>query len=104
MTQTTVRPIHEDDIVAMVPQLLAAASVPATTVNWCGDESVSLQDWCRYLGSLVGKDPTFEVSPQALRGNPTDPSRMHELVGSTRVDWRDGLRRMVAKFHPELLS
>ena len=27
-------PLHEDDIIAMVPGLLAAASVPATVVNW----------------------------------------------------------------------
>ena len=97
-------PIHEDDIIATIPKLLAAASVPATTVNWCGDQTVSLQDWCRYLGSLVGKDPVFEESAQALRGNPTDASRMHELVGASTVDWQDGLRRMAAKFHPELVG
>jgi nucleoside-diphosphate-sugar epimerase len=97
-------PIHEDDIIATIPKLLAAASVPATTVNWCGDQTVSLQDWCRYLGSLVGKDPVFEESSQALRGNPTDASRMHELVGVGTVDWQDGLRRMAAKFHPELVG
>lgn len=26
-------PIHQDDIVAMIPKLLAVASIPATTVN-----------------------------------------------------------------------
>ncbi|CNO31054.1 NAD dependent epimerase/dehydratase [Mycobacterium tuberculosis] len=52
----------------------------------------------------MGKQPVFEESDQALRGNPTDASRMHELVGQTTVDWHDGLRRMAAKFHPELVS
>jgi UDP-glucuronate 4-epimerase len=97
-------PIHEDDIIATIPKLLAVASVPATTLNWCGDQDVSLQDWCNYLGSLVGKEPVFQESDQALRGNPTDPSRMRELVGGTTVDWRDGMRRMAAKFHPELVG
>ncbi len=97
-------PIHEDDIIATVPKLLEAASVPATTVNWCGDQVVSLQEWCGYLGSLVGKEPLFEESAQALRGNPTDGERMHELIGGTKVDWQDGLRRMAAKFHPELVG
>ena len=46
----------------------------------------------------------FEESEQALRGNPTDATRMHELVGETTVDWRDGMRRMAAKFHPELVG
>jgi len=97
-------PIHEDDIIATLPKLLDAASVPATTVNWCGDQPVSLQEWCGYLGSLVGKEPVFEASEQALRGNPTDVTRMHELIGGTTVDWQDGLRRMAAKFHPELVG
>ncbi len=97
-------PIHEDDIIATIPKLLDAASVPATTVNWCGEQTVSIQEWSHYLGSLVGREPMFEESEQALRGNPTDPTRMRELIGGTTVDWRDGLRRMVAKFHPELVE
>ncbi|ULE32994.1 NAD-dependent epimerase/dehydratase family protein [Mycobacterium sp. IDR2000157661] len=97
-------PIHEDDIIAMIPNLLAAASVPATTVNWAGDQVISLQQWCEYLGSLVGSEPVFEVSPEALRGNPVDVSAMRELAGGTTVDWRDGMRRMAATFHPELIG
>ena len=97
-------PIHEDDIIATIPKLLKAASVPAPTVNWCGEQTVSIQEWCTYLGSLVGREPVFEKSMQALRGNPTDVTRMRELVGGTTVDWRDGMRRMVAKFHPELVG
>jgi UDP-glucuronate 4-epimerase len=97
-------PIHEDDIIATVPKLLEVASVPATTVNWAGDTTVSLQEWCAYLGSLTGKDPTFEETNQALRGVPADVTRMRELIGPAAVDWRDGMRRMVAKFHPELVG
>jgi UDP-glucuronate 4-epimerase len=97
-------PIHEHDIIATVPKLLDAASVPATTVNWAGAQTVSIQEWCAYLGSLVDREPAFEESGQALRGVPTDVTRMRELVGGATVDWRDGMRRMVAKFHPELVG
>jgi nucleoside-diphosphate-sugar epimerase len=97
-------PIHEDDIIAGIPKLLEAASVPATTVNWGGDQVVSLQEWCEYLGSLVGKEPIFEESAKALRGNVLDVSRMHDLIGGTTVDWRDGMRRMAQRFHPELVT
>jgi UDP-glucuronate 4-epimerase len=97
-------PIHEDDIIATLPKLLEAASVPATTVNWCGDQTVSLQQWCTYIGELVGREPVFTEDPNALRAGPTDTTRMHELVGGTAVDWRDGIRRMVSKFHPELVN
>ncbi|TDK95107.1 NAD(P)-dependent oxidoreductase [Mycobacterium paragordonae] len=98
-------PIHQDDIIATIPKLLAAASVPATTVNWAGDQIVSIQEWCAYLGTLIGREPVFDENPQSLRGNPVDVSRLHELIGTGgTVDWRDGLRRMAAKFHPDLVS
>ena len=29
-------------------------------------------------------------------------TRLHELVGTTKVGWRDGMARMVAARHPEL--
>jgi UDP-glucuronate 4-epimerase len=97
-------PIHQDDIIATIPKLLKAASVPAVTVNWAGDTTVSLQEWCTYLGSLIGREPVFREDPQALSGVPVDLTRMRELVGGTTVDWRDGIRRMATKFHPELVS
>ena len=97
-------PIHEDDIIAMIPKLLEVASVPVTTVNWGGDQFVSVQEWCTYLGALVGKAPIFAESDQALRGNPLDVTKMHELIGTTNVDWRDGMRRMATTFHPELVG
>ncbi|OBI85432.1 NAD-dependent epimerase/dehydratase family protein [Mycobacterium asiaticum] len=98
-------PIHQDDIIATIPKLLAAASVPATTVNWAGNQIVSIQEWCGYLGTLVGREPVFSESAQALRGNPVDVTRLHELIGGgSTVDWQDGLRRMAAKYHPDLVS
>jgi hypothetical protein len=33
-----------------------------------------------------------------------DLTRMHELVGRTRVPWREGMERMIAARAPELLS
>ena len=97
-------PIHQDDIIATIPKLLEVGSVPAVTVNWAGHQTVSVQEWCGYLGSLVGAEPVFEESEQALRGVPTDVTRMRELVGGTTIDWHDGMRRMAARFHPELVS
>ena len=96
--------MHEDDIIATIPKLLEVASVPATTINWASEQLVSIQEWCTYLGSLVGTEPTFEESDRALRGNPLDVTLMRELIGPATVDWKDGLRRMATKFHPELVS
>jgi len=97
-------PIHEDDIIAQLPKLLEVAAVPATVVNWGGSEPVALEDWCAYLGTLTGLTPKFRITSDALRGLALDPTRMHELVGRTRVPWRDGLRRMVESRAPELIA
>ncbi len=47
-------PIHDDDISAQLEPLLDAADVPATIVNWGGDEPVSVQEWSAYFGELLG--------------------------------------------------
>lgn len=95
-------PIHEDDYVAQVPKLLAVADVPAVTVNW-GGEPASIEDWCGYLAELTGLEARFRATPDALGSLPLDLTRMHALIGPTRVPWRDGVRRMVAARAPELL-
>jgi nucleoside-diphosphate-sugar epimerase len=100
---STFNPIHEEDIVRTIPGLLAAAAVPATIVNWGGHDEVSVEDWCAHLGALTGLTPTFKPSDDALESVVVDRTRMVELAGETSVDWRDGLRRMVAARVPELL-
>jgi len=95
-------PIHERDIVAMVPGLLAAASVPATVVNWGGSDPVSIEEWCGYFGELTGKAPSFEPTDQTLDSVAIDVTKMTELLGATTVGWRDGMRQMVRARHPEL--
>lgn len=99
-------PIHTDDIVATLPALLAAASVPATIVNWGGDEQVALEEWVAHLAQLAGVDldPLIVETEHTIGGVTVDLTRMHELVGHTTVGWRDGFARMVAALHPELVG
>jgi nucleoside-diphosphate-sugar epimerase len=89
-------PIHEDDIIRMIPAMLDAARVPATIVNWGGTEAVDLEDWCRYLGELVDRPVTFVETDATIGGVTIDTTRMVELAGPTTVGWREGMRRMVA--------
>jgi len=100
----TYNPIHADDILEQIPKLLAVASVPATTVNWAGADQVSIEEWCAYMGELVGMAPTFASTPDTLGSVTTDNTRMHELIGPTTVQWRDGLRRMIEARHPDRLK
>lgn len=95
-------PIHSDDIVRQIPLLLDVAAVPAVTVNWAGPDVVSVQEWCRYLGGLVGKEPRFEETELALPSVAVDVTLMEQLIGPAQVRWQDGFRRLVAASHPEL--
>lgn len=90
-------PIHEDDIFGHTEALLRAASVPATIVNWGGDEPVSAQEWCAYMGELAGVEPRVVVKEVSggIRGIVFDNSRRQSIAGLCRVAWRDGVRRLV---------
>jgi UDP-glucuronate 4-epimerase len=97
-------PIHEDDYIAHIPKLLEIASVPATTINWSGSETVSIEEWCEYMGQLTGLEPKLRYTEKTIGSITVDLTRMHELVGRTKVHWRDGIRRMIEARHPELLA
>jgi nucleoside-diphosphate-sugar epimerase len=96
-------PIHDDDIVAQVEPLLDAATVPATIVNWCGDEAVSVQEWSAYFGELLGVDVEIEVTeaPGASIGSVGDVRKRTSITGPCRVGWRDGFRRLAEQFVPD---
>jgi nucleoside-diphosphate-sugar epimerase len=95
-------PIHQDDINAQTESLLAAAGVPATIVNWAGDERVSVQQWCAYAGELAGAQPEVIAKEilGTLRGSVADISTRLKITGPCRVDWKDGMRRAFEARHP----
>ena len=95
--------LHVDDYIEKIPRLLAAANTDATVVNFGGSERTSIEDWCAWLTELTGFEPVFNETPTAFGSLCIDPTWMHELVGPTRVDWKDGIQRMVRNLAPELL-
>ena len=97
-------PIHEDDIVRMIPGLLGIASTPATVINWGGMETTSIEEWCTYMGELTGLEPKFRPTEETIESVVPDLTRMVELIGETKTPWRDGLKRMIANRMPELLG
>ena len=96
-------PIHDDDISAHLEPLLDAAEVPATIVNWGGDEPVSVQQWSAYLGELFGVAPDVVVEevPGASVGSVADHTKRAALTGPCGVHWREGLRRVAEQLYPD---
>ncbi|HET6811555.1 MAG TPA: NAD(P)-dependent oxidoreductase [Acidimicrobiales bacterium] len=98
---TLYNPIHEDDIVATIPALLDAAAVPATVVNWAGPETVGAEEWCAYMGRMVGVEPKLNASEYAIASVATDITKMRSLVGEPKVGWQEGFRRLVETSYPD---
>ena len=96
-------PIYEDDYVELGIRAMEVAAVPPIVVNWAGSETVSVEDYCAYMGELVGVEPIFEYTPEAHTPLWPDVTYMHEVLGRTKVHWRDGFRKMIEARHPELL-
>jgi nucleoside-diphosphate-sugar epimerase len=92
-------PIHEDDIRDQLEKLLDAATVPATVVNWGGDEIASPREWTQYLGELTGKDVRFDETV-GYPGCIFDVTKRQSITGPCRVSWREGMARVLDARYP----
>ena len=97
-------PLHVNDYIEKIPYLLGAATSEVTTVNFGGSQKVSIEQWCEYIGQLTGLEASFQDNPKAFGSLCIDTQKMHELIGPTRVDWREGIRSQIEHLAPELLQ
>jgi UDP-glucuronate 4-epimerase len=97
-------PLHVDDYIDKIPYLLGAATPEVTTVNFGGSQQVSIEEWCAWLADLTGFQPTFQDNPKAFGSLCIDTTRMHELIGATKMDWREGIKSQLQTLAPELLK
>jgi UDP-glucuronate 4-epimerase len=76
-------PIAIDDMYTHLEPLLDAASVRAPVVNWTGEETVTLQQWCAQAGELGHRQPRIRVTPVpgTLAGSVADATRLRSIVG-----------------------
>jgi UDP-glucuronate 4-epimerase len=95
-------PMYEDDYVDFGIRAMEVSANPPVVVNWAGSETVSVEDYCTYMGELVGREPTFEYDASAHTPLWPDVTLMHQVLGKTKVHWRDGFRRMIEARHPGL--
>jgi nucleoside-diphosphate-sugar epimerase len=95
-------PIHQDDINAQVEPLLDAASVPATIVNWGGDDAVSPNQWCALFGELSGREPVIEVQtvPGSQIGAVLDNTRRLAITGPCTMRYPDAFRDLYETRYP----
>ncbi len=91
-------PIYEDDYVDLAVRALEVASPEPVVVNFAGSETVSAEDYCAYLGELVGQPARIRYDPAAPWPIWPDVTHMHDVLGHTRVPWQEGMRRVAEAF------
>ena len=89
-------PIFEDDYVRLAVRALEVADVDPVVVNFAGSDTVSAEDYCAYLGELVGRPVRIRYEADAPWPLWPDVTRMHAVLGRTEVPWREGMRRIAA--------
>ena len=85
-------PIGGADIARQAHLLLEVATVPATIVNWAGDDPVSDREMCDYVAELTGRTATYVETPVTWDSFISDNTRREQLIGKCEVHWRDGIR------------
>jgi nucleoside-diphosphate-sugar epimerase len=87
-------PLYEDDYVEKTIGAATIAKVGVETLNVGGSEAVTIQEYCRMAGEMVGKEPTF-VENSSSWSIAADVSKMERLLGPSKVSVREGVRRVI---------
>lgn len=86
-------PIHTDDMAAQLPAMLNSAATTANTVNWAGDEVVTVQQWAGYGAEWSGQEAKINVRPPpfSLKGSVADTAKRRAITGPCKVPFKEGL-------------
>ncbi|PKP90995.1 MAG: epimerase [Alphaproteobacteria bacterium HGW-Alphaproteobacteria-16] len=89
-------PIHIDDLKWQLEAMLDAAATPARIVNWCGDETLPMQNWARLGGQWSGRpaDLAVTAAPGAPPGSAADSTLRRSITGPSRVAFEPAFRRL----------
>ena len=96
--------LHVDDYIDKIPKLLERASTETITLNFGGSEGCSIEQWCAYITELTGFEPIYNHTATAFGSLQIDTTAMHEAIGETRMDWKEGVLSMIKNLAPELLK
>jgi len=96
--------LSNHDIARFLEPCLKAATVPATTINWAGDDNVSIVDAVEHLAALAGVKANFVDCPpdQGFPCYPLDPARRLAITGPSQVPWREGLTALHDALAPRI--
>jgi len=83
-------PIHFADMALQLEALLDAASTTALITNWCGDETVTAQQWMQRANELTGGTGRIAVqapAPGSPAGTRADNTKRMSITGPCNVSF-----------------
>lgn len=90
------RPHWDTDLSRMAATALTAGRTPPLIVNFCGDDIVSAEEYCAYMGELVGKTPRIVYRTEGTYTSLVpDTTLMHEVLGTCQVGWKEMCEKLV---------
>jgi UDP-glucuronate 4-epimerase len=94
-------PIHTDEMADQVEALLGAATSPANIVNWGGDESITLQDWCRLAAEFAGVEAKLKTEPSfnATHTAGSDQTKRRSITGPSKIKFAEAFRKIYDARH-----
>lgn len=94
--------IHDDDLYDHLPGLLDIAATTPETLNWTGQETVDMRDVARLIATRLGKgEPEFIADPWGLCCTLSDTTKLVEMVGPCKLDWKESFNRVMDELLPE---
>ena len=94
----------QGDAVRLAIKAFDVGQVPPLTVNFCGDEAVSIEEYCTYVGGLLGIAPRFKYTDGTYPAGQMDTTLMHEVLGYCETSWQEGFRLLAVHRYPDLVG
>jgi UDP-glucuronate 4-epimerase len=97
---------HIEDMKWQLEAILDYAATPASIVNWCGDETVSLQDWARLAAEHFGVPVNLatRLTPGSPPGNRSDPTLRRSITGPCRTVFREKFLELCEQVGPSSVN
>ena len=94
--------IHDDDIYDHLSGFLSIASTNPEILNWTSEEVVDFRDLVTYLGKRLGRyEFQFVENPLVLAMTLCDTSKLIDMVGPCKIDWKEAFDRVIDELMPD---
>ena len=87
-------PIYEADFVRKAIRSIGIAKSPPEVINFCGNTTVTIEEYCAIAGRILGKEPKFDLTGKLYPIWP-DATKTAQLLGADTISIEEGVKRVI---------